>query len=33
VDGIGILKFNEQGKIQSDREYFDLAYFQSQLQQ
>ena len=33
VDGIGILKINEQGKIQSDREYFDLAYFQSQLQQ
>ncbi len=33
VEGIGILKFNEQGKIQSDREYFDLAYFQSQLQQ
>jgi len=33
VDGIGILKINEQGRIQSDREYFDLAYFQSQLQQ
>ena len=33
VDGIGILKINEQGKIQSDREYFDLAYFQSQLLQ
>ena len=33
VDGIGILKINEQGKIQSDREFFDLAYFQSQLQQ
>jgi steroid delta-isomerase len=33
VDGIGILKINEQGKIQTDREYFDLAYFQSQLQQ
>jgi steroid delta-isomerase len=33
VDGIGILKINEQGKIQADREYFDLAYFQSQLQQ
>lgn len=33
VDGIGILKINEQGKVQSDREYFDLAYFQSQLQQ
>ena len=33
VDGIGVLKINEQGKIQADREYFDLAYFQSQLQQ
>ena len=33
VDGIGVLKVNEQGKVQSDREYFDLAYFQSQLQQ
>jgi len=33
VDGIGILRINEQGKIQSDREYFDLAYFQSQLLQ
>lgn len=33
VDGIGILKINEQGKVQSDREYFDLAYFQSQLAQ
>ena len=33
VDGIGILKINEEGKVQADREYFDLAYFQSQLQQ
>ena len=33
VDGIGIFKINEEGKVQSDREYFDLAYFQSQLQQ
>ena len=33
VDGIGIFKINEQGKVQSDRGYFDLAYFQSQLQQ
>lgn len=33
VDGIGILKINADGKIQSDREYFDLAYFQSQLAQ
>ena len=33
VDGIGILKMNAEGKVQSDREYFDLAYFQAQLQQ
>ncbi len=33
VEGIGILKINAQGKIQSDREYFDLAYFQAQLLQ
>jgi steroid delta-isomerase len=33
VDGIGVLVINEQGKIQKDREYFDLAYFQAQLQQ
>ena len=33
VDGIGILRINAEGKVQSDREYFDLAYFQSQLQQ
>ena len=33
VDGIGIIKVNEDGKIQSDREWFDLAYFQSQLLQ
>ena len=33
VDGIGILKINAEGKVQADREYFDLAYFQAQLQQ
>ena len=33
VDGIGIFKINEDGKVQSDREYFDYAYFVSQLQQ
>ena len=33
LDGIGILKVNENGKIQSDRNFFDLAYFQSQLMQ
>ena len=33
LEGIGILKINENGKIQSDRNFFDLAYFQSQLMQ
>ena len=33
VDGIGIFTFNEEGKVKSDREYFDYAYFVSQLQQ
>jgi steroid delta-isomerase len=33
VDGIGIINVNENGKIQSDREFFDQAYFLSQLQQ
>lgn len=33
VDGIGVVTVNENGKVKSDREYFDLAYFQSQLQQ
>jgi steroid delta-isomerase len=33
VDGIGIFTINENGKVQSDREYFDYAYFVSQLQQ
>jgi ketosteroid isomerase-like protein len=33
LDGIGIIKVNENGKIQSDRNFFDLAYFQSQLLQ
>ena len=33
LDGIGIIKVNEDGKIQSDRNFFDLAYFQSQLMQ
>ena len=33
VDGIGIFRINPDGKVQSDREYFDLAYFLSQLQQ
>ena len=33
LDGIGIVKVNDNGKIQSDRNFFDLAYFQSQLMQ
>ena len=33
VDGIGIINVNENGKIQSDREFFDQAYFLSQLLQ
>jgi steroid delta-isomerase len=32
LDGIGIFKFNQDGKIQSEREFFDLAYFLAQLQ-
>lgn len=32
LDGIGIFKFNQEGKITSEREYFDLAYFVAQLQ-
>jgi steroid Delta-isomerase len=32
LDGIGIFKFNQEGKIQSEREFFDLAYFLEQLQ-
>ena len=33
VDGIGIINVNENGKIQSDREFFDQGYFLSQLLQ
>jgi steroid delta-isomerase len=32
LEGVGIFKFNQQGKIQSEREFFDLAYFLAQLQ-
>ena len=32
LDGVGIFKFNQEGKIQSEREFFDLAYFLAQLQ-
>lgn len=33
LEGIGVVKVNENGKIQSARNFFDLAYFQSQLMQ
>lgn len=32
LEGIGFFKFNEQGKIQSEKQFFDLAYFLAQLQ-
>lgn len=32
LDGIGFFKFNQAGKIQTEREFFDLAYFLAQLQ-
>ena len=32
LEGVGIFKFNQEGKIQSEREFFDLAYFLEQLQ-
>ena len=32
LDGVGIFKFNGEGKIQSEREFFDLEYFLAQLQ-
>lgn len=32
-EGIGIVKVNEDGKIQPARNFFELAYFQSQLMQ
>lgn len=31
-EGIGFFKFNQEGKIQLEREFFDLAYFLAQLQ-
>ncbi len=30
--GIGYFKFNEQGKIQTEKEFFNLGYFLEQLQ-
>lgn len=32
LDGIGHFKFNQDGKIQTEKEFFDLAYFLEQLQ-
>ena len=32
LEGIGHFKFNQDGKIQSEKEFFDLAYFLEQLQ-
>ncbi len=32
LDGIGFFKFNQDGKIISEKEFFDLAYFLDQLQ-
>lgn len=32
LDGVGIFKLNQEGKITSEREFFDLAYFLAQLQ-
>lgn len=32
LEGIGHFTFNQQGKIQTEKEFFDLAYFLDQLQ-
>lgn len=32
LEGIGYFKFNEQGKIQTEKEFFNLGYFLEQLQ-
>lgn len=32
LEGIGFFAFNQQGKIQTEREFFDLEYFLEQLQ-
>ncbi|MGB7926437.1 MAG: nuclear transport factor 2 family protein [Pyrinomonadaceae bacterium] len=32
LEGIGFFKFNQEGKIQLEREFFDLEYFLAQLQ-
>lgn len=31
LEGIGFFKFNQEGKIQLEREFFDLEYFLAQL--
>jgi len=31
LEGIGVFKFNQEGKIQSEREFFDLGAFLAQL--
>ena len=32
LEGIGFFTFNQDGKIQTEKEFFDLAYFLEQLQ-
>jgi steroid Delta-isomerase len=32
IDGMGVFKFNQQGKLQSVREFWDLAAYLAQLQ-
>jgi steroid delta-isomerase len=32
IDGMGVFKFNQQGKLQSVREFWDLAAFLAQLE-
>lgn len=32
LDGFGVSKFNQEGKIQTLKEFFDLAYFMEHLQ-
>lgn len=32
LDGIGHFRFNDEGKIQHEKEFFDLAFFLTQLQ-
>jgi hypothetical protein len=32
LEGIGFFEFNQDGKIQREKQFFDLAYFLEQLQ-